>query len=174
MAGDISLNVVHALNRAISLRVPQLKKTISLPVPHLERGEERLLDATNKGHEILIKTNTVFPFNLFPDTITVDREKLTIANRFFFRVAKITSVPVRDILSVEADVGPFFGSVHLTSRYFFTNPQTISFLWRGDAIKIQRLLQGYIIAHERNIDCSAIDKEQLVTLLNDLGRGDTD
>ncbi len=134
---------------------------------------KKLVQVTMKSHEILFKANTVFPFTLFPDTVTLDREKLTFANRFFFFVAKITSVPVRDILSVEADIGPFFGSVYTASRYFITNPKSINWLWRGDAIKLQRLLQGYIIAHEQEIDCADIEKDKLIALLNDLGKGDT-
>lgn len=129
---------------------------------------------TTQSHDILYKANTVFPFNLFPDTITIDREKLTIANRIFFLTARITSVPIPDLLSVEADVGPFFGSLHLNSRYFYTNPRSISFLPRKDTLNLQRLLQGYIIAHEQRIDCSKMEKEQLKILLEDLGKGDTD
>ncbi|OGL36434.1 hypothetical protein A3E49_01830 [Candidatus Saccharibacteria bacterium RIFCSPHIGHO2_12_FULL_49_19] len=106
--------------------------------------------------------------------MTLDREKLTFATRIFFRVAKLTSVPVRDILSVEADIGPFFGSVHTASRYFITNPYAINFLWRRDAVRLQRMLQGYIIAHEQGIDCDSIETDKLVAMLNDLGKGDTD
>jgi len=132
-----------------------------------------LVDVAGESHELLFKTNTVFPFTLFPDTVTLDREKLSFATRFFFSVAQVTSVPIRDILSVEVDVGPFFGSVRTASRYFVTNPKSVRFLWRGDAIKLQRLLQGYIIAHERKIDCSKIDKNELIKLLTDLGGGHT-
>ncbi len=139
-----------------------------------ETGPAKLIDLTQKAQEVLFQANTVFPFILFPDTITLDREKLTIANRLFFRMAKITSVPIADILSVEADVGPFFGSVHMTSRYFFTNARSVKFLTRGDAVKLQRLLQGYIIAHERKVDCTSINTEHLRILLNDLGQGSTD
>jgi len=81
---------------------------------------------------------------------------------------------VRDILSVEADIGPFFGSVHTASRYFITNPYAINFLWRRDAVRLQRMLQGYIIAHEQGIDCDSIETDKLVAMLNDLGKGDTD
>lgn len=133
-----------------------------------------LAGARMKSHEILFRANTVFPFTLFPDTVTLDREKVTFAERFFFKVAKITSVPVRDLLSVEADIGPFFGSVHTASRYFVTNPKTVKFLWREDAIKLQRLLQGYIIVHEQDMECSHISTEKLRTMLLDLGKGATD
>ncbi|MBA3757548.1 hypothetical protein H0X09_01670 [Candidatus Saccharibacteria bacterium] len=139
-----------------------------------ENGPDELVDVTEKAHEILFKGDTVFPFNLFPDTITLDREKITIAKRFFFSVAKITSVPVRDILSVEADIGPFFGSIHIASRYFVTNPSVVTFLWRKDTLRLQRLLQGYIIAHERKLDCSNIPTDELIKILDDLGQGDTD
>jgi len=113
----------------------------------------------------------VFPFTLFPDTVTLDREKLTIANREFFRVAKIITVPVTSMVSAEADVGPFFGSIHMTSKYFIDNTHHLNFLKRSDAIELQRLLQGYIIAQEREVDVSEIDKDDLRILLHDLGQG---
>lgn len=137
------------------------------------KAPEKLIDAAQKGHDILFKANTIFPFTLFPDTVTLDREKLTLARRFFFLVAKITSIPVRDMLSVDANIGPFFGSVHTSSRFFITNPLSVNFLWRKDALRLQRLLQGYIIVHEQEIDCTHISNEDLITLLLDLGEGDT-
>lgn len=179
---EASINVIQALNRAITYYRPANlhKPAFNMPSwakskeqPKVSDDTQELAKATEGAHDILYKANTVFPFNLFPDTVVLDREKLTIANRVFFGVARITSVAIQDILSVEADVGPFFGSLHLTSRFFFTNPRHITYLWRNDAIKFQRLLQGYIIAREQNIDCSKIEKKELIKLLEDLGKGDT-
>lgn len=171
---DAVLDVFEAIKRALMRRGmfrqrakdEEKKKTSSAKQP-------KLAAIAVKSHDILFKANTIFPFTLFPDTVTLDREKLSFANRFFFQVAKITSVPVRDILSVEADIGPFFGSVHTRSRFFITNPKSIRWLWRSDAEKLQRLLQGYIIAHEQEIDCDDIEKTKLVAMLNDLGTGRT-
>lgn len=176
---EVSINVTEALRQELRRRRPAIRKPAIFSgqdhfVAIRAKGTEKLLTATIGAHDILFKADTVFPFSLFPDTVVIDREKLTIANRLFFRVAKIISVPIQDILSVEADIGPFFGSVHMTSRYFFTNPHSINFMWRKDAIKMQRLLQGYIIARERNIDCANVDKDQLGVLLLDLGEGNTD
>lgn len=156
------VNLVMALRRALKKSPPRHLVPTRLSV-------DTLLGVTIHSHEILYRADTVFPFNFFPDTIIIDKEKLTIIARYFFWVAKITSVPIRDILSVEADVGPFFGSIQLTSRYFYTNPHSIKFLWRRDTLKIQKLLQGFIIANERGIDCSTIDKSQLEELLEHLG-----
>lgn len=148
-----------------------------IPTPTSETGEkpdsQKLEEVAKKAHEILFKTDTVFPFTLFPDTVTVEREKVTIAKRHFFRIATITNIPVRDLLNVESDVGPFFGSVHISSRFFEKKALSVNFLWRDDALQLQRLLQGYIIAHEREIDCISVDKKELIGLLNTLGVGDT-
>lgn len=140
----------------------------------MDKNAAKLYDAAIKSHEILFSVDTVFPFILFPDTLTIDREKLTIVHRAFFRIAKITTVQIRDILNAEADIGPFFGSIHVTSRYFVNNPQTVNFLWRKDAVKAHRLLQGYIIATQKEIDCNSIPKDELLILLQDLGKGATD
>lgn len=137
-------------------------------------NSEQLLQTAIQSHDILFKTKTVFPFTPFPDTITIDREKVTIANRFFFSVAKITSSPINDIQNTEANVGPFFGSVRITSRFFYNNIRLLKYMWRDDALKVQQILQGYIIAHQKEIDCSEIDKDRLVALLLDLGKGATD
>ncbi len=124
--------------------------------------------------EIIYDATSVFPFQLFPDTITIDREKVTIAHRVFFRVANIISINVNDTLSVEADVGPFFGRVLLSSRYFSKDPQAITWLSRSAAIKTQRIIQGYVVAHQEKIDCSRIEKKELANLLEKMGTGATD
>jgi hypothetical protein len=170
---DSALDVFEAIKRALIRRgFIRQKPSAKKPVKKSKLQHE-LENVAQKSHEILFKANTVFPFTLFPDTVTLDREKISFATRYFFRVAKVTSIPVRDLLSVEADIGPFFGSVHTSSRFFITNPKAVRWLWRKDAIRLQRLLQGYIIVHEQEIDCDKIKKHNLIKLLNDLGTGRT-
>jgi hypothetical protein len=149
------------------------KSASSPPEPEAEPQDvhEKLIDITEKAQDILFQADTVFPFTLFPDTITVDREKLTVATRYFFKVAKVVSVPIGSISSAEVDVGPFFGSLHMASKFFVQNKYTISFLWRSKALNLQHLLQGFMIAQEKNIDVTDIEKSDLLILLKDLGQG---
>ena len=179
------LDVFEAVKRALIHRgLFRQKKETKEQVPLKERNREkdsfpdrkrvkRLTHVAVLGHDVLFRANTVFPFNLFPDTVIVDREKLTFITRYFFSIAKITAIPIRDLLNVEADIGPFFGSVHTSSRFFITTPYSIKFMWRKDAIQLRRLLQGYIIANEQDIDCTKIEKVKLIALLNDLGGGES-
>ena len=132
---------------------------------------EKLIDITEKAQDVLFQADTIFPFTLFPDTVTLDREKLTVATRVFFRTAKIVSVPISSISSAEIDVGPFFASLKMASKFFVQNTYTVNFLTRGDAQRLHHLLQGFMIAQEKDIDVTDIEKDDLLILLDDLGQG---
>jgi hypothetical protein len=140
----------------------------------MNEDTEKLVDAAIKSNDILYESTTVFPFTLFPDTVTIDREKFSIAYRVFFKVAKISSTPLDDIEAVDANVGPFFGSIVVTSKFFVNNTRTVRFLTRDDALKIQRILQGYKLTKEKDIDCHNVPTQELVMMLLDLGKGAPD
>lgn len=137
-------------------------------------AEAKLRQAVGSSREVLVSATTVFPFTLFPDTITVDRTKMTIAHRTFFQVAEVSSFNVDDILNVAANVGPFFGSLSITTRFFEgeNKPCEVKYLKREDALKIKRILQGYVIAIQKRIDCSVFGRNELVQMLDQLGGGE--
>jgi hypothetical protein len=41
--------------------------------------------------------------------------------------------------------------------------------WRDDAKRLKRVGQGYVIALQRSIDCSALETSELATMLEQLG-----
>lgn len=133
---------------------------------------KKLSEVVKRSHEVLASAQTVFPFTLFPDTVTVDREKLTITRRMFFKVAESMSIRIEDILNVTADVGPIFGSLKISTRFFDPHkPYDVKYLWREDAVKLKAVVQGYIIALQKQIDCSSLSTNQLAKMLSDLGTG---
>jgi hypothetical protein len=164
------VDIVQSINKALTHR--KLKSYVEKQALDNENTpEEKLMYATTEAQDTLLTATAVFPFELFPDTIHLDREKLTIIHSSFFRTGNTTSMQIRDILSVRGNVGPFFGNIILSTKYFNTSTQTVKFLRRRDVLKFQRLIQGSIIAHHRQIDCTNIESGQLVALLSDLGQG---
>ena len=136
-----------------------------------QKAREELEQAVRGASEVLASATTVFPFTPFPDTITVDREKITVTRRLFYRSAEVITARVEDVLNVTADVGPFMGSLRITTRFFNPGkPYTIKYLWRRDALKLKRILQGYVIAAQKEIDTSALSTEELSKLLDKLGQ----
>jgi hypothetical protein len=166
-------SIAKAIDEGFEKYRVRAKKAADSVLSRVNTESEKLIDITEGVHDNLITADTVFPFVLFRDTVSIDRQKLTIIHRSFFRTSSTISVQIDDVQITKVDVGLFFGAVHLASKYFVDNVQSINFLKRDDAIRIQRLLQGYMIAHHRKIDCGSIDNDQLVVLLNQLGQSAT-
>jgi hypothetical protein len=86
----------------------------------------------------------------------------------------VVSVPLADIHRVELSTGPLIGSLKIMTKFFDNKPLTVNFLRKSDAFLVKRLLDGYIIAIERGIDCSTMPKAELIAMLKSLGQGVAD
>jgi hypothetical protein len=146
----------------------KLLRPISKIVPKLDELA-RLHKAVGHSEEIILKVKAIFPLDLFPDTIIMDRQKLTVVNRTFFNSAHTVSVQLKNIRNVESELGPLYGSVTITSKQFANNTYTIKHLRRSDIVNLQRSVQGAMVAHEEKIDTSKIHAGQLRGLLHKLG-----
>lgn len=134
-----------------------------------QQGKD-LKELASRSHEVLLTANTVFPMTLFPDTVTVDRTKITITRRDFFWSSDVLSIRIEDVLNVEASVGPLFGSLTVASRVMSTTDHfQIKHLWRHDARQLKRIIQGYVIAQHNNIETSHLSKDELFETLMELG-----
>jgi NAD-dependent oxidoreductase involved in siderophore biosynthesis len=102
--------------------------------------------------------------------MTIDRAKITVTKRSFFRTAEVMSIRIEDVLNVACSVGLLFGSITLISRVM-NSDQTVSVghFWRHDAQRLKWIGQGYVIALQRNIDCSALEAGELAAMLEKLG-----
>jgi len=135
------------------------------------KAADQLIQVIGDSHDVLARAKTVFPLTLVPDTLTVDRSKLTIARRDFFKVAEVMSIRIEDILNIVANVGPFFGSLTISTRFFDPDkPYVINNLRRADALKIKRIVQGYLIARREGVDCAALTTRELTHMLDELGK----
>jgi hypothetical protein len=133
-----------------------------------DETREELQHAIEGSNQVLMRATTVL--SLFPDTMIIDRAKITITKRSFFRMAEVMSMRIEDVLNITCSVGPFLGTVSVTSRVMNTDQIThIGKFWRDDAKRLKRIGQGYVIALQRNIDCSALETKELAEMLEKLG-----
>lgn len=134
-----------------------------------EESRQELKNAIWDANEVLVEARTVFTF--FPDTMAIDRTKLTVTKRDFFNTSEVMSIRIEDISNVTANVGPFFGSIKIVSRILNAEkPFQIGLFFRKDAMKLKCILQGYIVALQKNIDCSSLGTKELAKLLDKLGQ----
>jgi len=166
------------LNQEINIVPPE--RLFGSSLPKITRAKEASSDPVAKekdlkklverSHEVLMSANTVFPISLFPDTVTVDRTKVTITRRDFFWSSDVLSIRIEDVLNVSASIGPLFGSLTLASRVMSTIDHfKITHLWRSDAIRLKHMIQGYVIAQHNKIDTAHLSKKELIDTLIELG-----
>jgi hypothetical protein len=137
--------------------------------PHAE--SDRI---TSERPELLVDVQSAFPFTLFPDSINIDRRKITVIHRAFLGRSIVVSVPLADVQRVELFTGPILGSLKITAKFFKDKPLTVNSLKKSDALFVKRLLDGFIIAIERNVDCSSMPRNELIAMLKGLGQGIAD
>lgn len=124
-----------------------------------------------KSHQLLASAQTVIlPVNLFPDSVTVDRTKVTITKRTFFWSSSVISIRIEDVLNIACSTGPIFGSLTISSRVMnSTDHYEIDYFWRKDALYLKQLIQGYVIAQHNQIETSHLKRDELIRTLLDLG-----
>lgn len=163
------------LNKEISLShsknsTKELEKSKQKSEARHNKTTHDIRAIAKKSNEVLASAMTVFPLTLFPDSIVLDRTKVTITQRDFFMSSKVLSIRIEDILNVSADVGPFFGSVTIVSRVLSSEDHfSINYFRRGDAIHLKHMIQGYVIAQHNKIDVAHLDQAQLIETLAELG-----
>lgn len=138
-------------------------------------SREGLRKIVRKSHQLLASAQTVIlPINLFPDSITVDRTKVTITKKTFFWSSSVISIRIEDVLNIACSTGPIFGSLTISSRVMnSTDHYEIDYFWRKDALYLKQLIQGYVIAQHNQIETSHLNRRELIQTLLDLG-SDTD
>jgi len=154
-----------------SANIPQVSPPALTGAPRsmtAEESRQELREAIQGSQEVLYSASTIL--SLLPDTITVDRAKVTIARRTFYRTADVMSMRIEDVLNATCSVGPLFGTVTIVSRVMNSDQtSTVGRFWRADAKRLKRIIQGYIIALQRNIDCSSLGTTELAAILEKLG-----
>lgn len=139
-------------------------------IPTVDRRES-LRRIVRKSHQTLAGAQTVIlPINLFPDTVIVDRTKVTITKRTFFWTSSVISFRIEDVLNVACSTGPIFGSLTISSRVMnSTDHYEIDYFWRKDAQYLKQIIQGYVIAQHNQIETSHLSRKDLINTLLELG-----
>ncbi len=140
------------------------------PAPTLDKNDT-LSGILKKSHQVLAAVKTVvLPNNLFPDSVIVDRTKVTIIKRSFFWSSSVISIRIEDVLNITCSTGPLFGSLMLSSRVMnSTDHYEINYFWRKDATYLKQIIQGYMIAQHNHIQVAQLEKDELIHTLLELG-----
>ncbi len=130
----------------------------------------KLNGLVEQSNRVLFTTKAIFPFDLFPNMIRLDENKLDIINNLFFFSEQVFPIAISDIKNVTVTTDLFFATLCVEIGGYETNPGPIKFLPKGDAVKLRRLIFGLMEAKKENIDLGSIPINELVPKLEQIGR----
>lgn len=129
------------------------------------------LNAIHKrATNILMTCRTIFPFDLFPNTLIIDYNKLDIIYRSFFRTSQTVSIPIARLNHVTVDSTFFLSTLEIDVKGFEHKPRPLVFLKTSEAHRAKDLLFGLMSAHASKIDLSELPLEDSMEKLVDIGR----
>lgn len=105
----------------------------------------KLVNLSDQPEEILMKMKTVFPFDFFPDRITIDPVKVQIIQKYFFLSQTVKTIPVKDIVDATVETGPLTSTLEIATKED-DKPIRISYIRTKDAEKAMKIIKGLIIA----------------------------
>lgn len=139
-------------------------------MPPSPSEEKPTLDQVIEQSNIILgRFRGVWPFDFFPDEVIIDKQSVTIVrHNFFFSKGKITC-HFEDLVNSEFNVGPFFGSMSIYSKYFTDGEEQIHWFSRDSILRIHAILQGLLIAKKEGVDLKSVPDDELLAKLYELG-----
>jgi hypothetical protein len=135
-----------------------------------EDSQKRLNELANQTGRILFEATAMFPFDLFPDTISIDENKTTVVCKEFFAVKRIFTVFHQDVTGVDIFTNLLFASLFIHTQLADVNPVILKHLKKDDAVRARRLILGLSTATKQRINLSQIPTNQLFEYIQNIGK----
>src|SRR5687767_10553618 len=119
--------------------------------------EEKLEKLLHRSTRTLLKIQTVWPFDLFPDDVAIDESKINIVQREFFASEIVHSIPISSIKDIELECSVFFATLHVVPDGYPQKEVVVPYLKKNEALRARRIIQGLIVTRKENIDLSKVD-----------------
>lgn len=135
--------------------------------------EKQLSRLASETKTVILRVSSVFPFQLFPDEIILDRTKVTIVRRFLF-FKRIFPILYEDIRTTRINRGLVFASIEIELSGYERNPNPVTHLWPEKAIKVENYIMGMLKTLKDGVDLTGIGKEELAKRIENVGESQED
>lgn len=114
------------------------------------------------SEDMLFETKTVFPFDLFPDTLRITKNQVEIVywNDFFSKY--IYPMPIHKVLTARVHKGLFFAELEIEIEGHEQDPTHVKYLWKDKAEEAAQIILGLKVSHVENINIKNVPAGELV------------
>ena len=119
-----------------------------------------------KSNRCIITVSSVFPWNFFPNTITVEESRITFTFRQFLS-SQSYSVEIKDISNVFIETSLLFAKLQIVSRTYVQNDIKVDHLNIKKANKVRMIIEGLRTFADQNIDSSNYEIDELIAKIEE-------
>ncbi len=138
-----------------------------------EEDKQVVNDLIKKSNRRIIKISSLFPWNLFPNTIEVEESRVTFIFRQFMS-SQSHSVDIKDISNVFLQTSPFFATLQIVSRTFIQNDITVTHLNIRNAKEVKMIIEGLRTLAEHDVDTSTYEINELIEKIKEFDTNKTE
>ncbi len=109
----------------------------------------------------LMKFSSVFPFDILPTSVVLEKTKVTVTKPFFIGSNDIRNILINEISHVEVTTSLWFATMRIISTIPNSQPIVINHLWKEDALQAQRIISGLMIGLREEVDLSEVPAADL-------------
>lgn len=153
-------------------RIPKLgranTKEGAYPTIH-KKDNMDLEDLVASTRRAIFKTRAVFPFDLFPDQLSIEPTQVNFSKKSFFLTYHLQSIPIKNVADVFLQTSIFFASLRVVDSSYIENSIEIDYLPKDHASKARRIIQGLVIATKNGVDTSKVKISELAQKAEKIG-----
>lgn len=128
---------------------------------------------TQRDSKVLYQLKSVFPFDPFPMTLTIEPTVIHVVDQSFFFSHAILTLSIRDLLTVELDTGLFFATLKFQQAPPIQPALEYNLFWKSQALKARRIIQGLIIVNKEKLEIPDMPIPELNEYLEKMGSTQT-
>ncbi len=122
----------------------------------------------NKSSHVIYQVSSVFPFQLFPDRIIIDENKVTIIRKeLFFK--RLYSIMYEDLITVRVNRGIIFAALEFEVKRIEVHLRPVTYLNPSKATEAKRYIMGLIEAKKAGLDLSQLNERAIRLKLLEIG-----
>ena len=133
-----------------------------------KKSKKELEKLAKKSRFKIFHAQSIFPFNFFPDSITIYTNKINVVHRDMLSFQNFP-ILIGDIKTSIDSGGIIYATLNVEVVGYEQNPPPIKRLSPQDAATARKYILALLEAHREGIDFEYLSKEECIKYLDEIG-----
>lgn len=148
---------------------PNTDNRASRPSLNTNAPKDKLDKLILNSQKTLFTISSVFPFDLFPDQMSIEPTQINVSKKSFFATYHVQSIPLKNVADVFLQTSLFFATLKIIDSSYIENSVKVEYLPKDKACRARRIIMGLVIAMKEDVDLARLPVQDLALKAEQLG-----